>query len=165
MSYYISDHISWEEATSSQTAEEKEIENQPQPMHIKNMKRLAQRVFEPLRDWVGGAIKVTSFYRTEELCQAIGSHVKSQHCRGQAMDIDDTFKHKTNAEMFRYIYDELDYDQLIWEYGDDQNPDWIHISYVSPSQNRNQTLRAYKDKKGTTTYDFYEPTQEEQEEI
>ena len=81
------------------------------------------------------------------------------------MDIDDTFKHKTNAEMFRYIYDELDYDQLIWEYGDDQNPDWIHISYVSPSQNRNQTLRAYKDKKGTTTYDFYEPTQEEQEEI
>jgi zinc D-Ala-D-Ala carboxypeptidase len=155
MKYYISDHISWDEATSSATAKANDIDNIPNAMHVRNMKKVAQRVFEPLRDWVGGAIKVTSFYRSEALCEAIGSSRKSQHITGQAIDIDDTFGHKTNAEMFEYLKDEIDFDQLIWEFGDEENPDWLHISYVSPQQNRNQILVAYRDEDDNICYKFY----------
>ncbi len=67
------------------------------------------------------------------------------------MDLDDTFRHKTNAEMFNYIADNLNYDQIIWEFGDDENPDWVHVSYVSEDENRGRALRAYKEK-GKTKY-------------
>ena len=67
------------------------------------------------------------------------------------MDIDDTFGRMTNAEMFHFIRDNLDYDQMIWEFGDDDNPDWVHVSYVSPEQNRQRCLLAYKDN-GKTKY-------------
>jgi len=67
------------------------------------------------------------------------------------MDIDDTFGRMTNAEMYRFIKDELEFDQMIWEFGDDDNPDWVHVSYVSKEDNRNRCLKAYKDK-GKTKY-------------
>ena len=96
------------------------------------MKLVSEKVFEPLRKWVGGPIKINSFFRCYKLNKAIGGSKTSQHMSGQAMDIDDTFGCKTNAEMFNYIKDNLDFDQMIWEFGDDDNPDWVHISYVSP---------------------------------
>jgi hypothetical protein len=77
--------------------------------------------------------------------------VKSQHCEGRAIDIDDTFGYKTNAEMFEYIKNNLDFDQLIWEFGDNKNPDWVHVSYVSIDENRRRILKAYK-LNGKTTY-------------
>ena len=67
------------------------------------------------------------------------------------MDIDDTFGHKTNAEMFEYIKENLNYDQMIWEFGDDDNPDWVHVSYVSLDENRGRRLKAYKEN-GKTKY-------------
>ena len=67
------------------------------------------------------------------------------------MDIDDTFGHKTNAEMYNYIKDNLDFDQMIWEFGDDENPNWVHISYVNEIDNRNRCLLAHKEK-GKTKY-------------
>ena len=76
---------------------------------------------------------------------------KSQHCHGQAMDIDDTFGKATNAEMYHWIKEHLDFDQMIWEFGDDDNPDWVHVSYVSESDNRNRCLRAYRSN-GKTVY-------------
>jgi len=63
--------------------------------------------------------------------------------------LDDTHGFKTNAEMFNYIKDNLEYDQLIWEFGTDENPDWIHVSYVGPGKNRKRNLRASRDKKKT----------------
>ena len=115
------------------------------------MEALATHIFEPLRKWVGGPIKINSFYRSPELNKAIGGSESSQHCHGRAMDIDDTFGVKSNAEMYGFIKENLDYDQMIWEFGDDNNPDWVHVSYVSSDENRSRCLKAYKEN-GKTKY-------------
>jgi hypothetical protein len=85
------------------------------------------------------------------LNSAIGGSTSSQHCSGRALDIDDKYGYKTNAEMFKYIQCNLDYDQMIWEFGDVNNPDWVHVSYVSKDANRRRCLMAYKEK-GKTHY-------------
>ena len=113
----ISKHISDKEGVYSRTALRLDIDNIPEPYHLVNMQIIAELVFEPLREWVSGPVKINSFYRCKELNSAIGGSSRSQHCEGRAIDIDDTFGHKTNAEMFDYIKDNLDFDQLIWEFG------------------------------------------------
>ena len=115
------------------------------------MELLAEEVFEPLRIYVGGPIKINSFFRSPELNTIIGGSRTSQHCKGQAMDIDDTFGLMTNADMYYWIKENLDFDQMIWEFGDDENPAWVHVSYVSPLKNRRRCLKAYKDN-GKTKY-------------
>ena len=145
----ISDHITFKESTNSFTAKRKGIENVPDEYQITNMYILAHKVFEPLRKWVGGPIKINSFFRSIELNEAIGGSSTSQHCEGRAIDIDDTYGRKTNAEMYEYIKDNLDFDQLIWEFGDDENPDWIHVSYCSTDENRKRCLKAYKENSKT----------------
>jgi hypothetical protein len=147
----ISQHISEKEATKSITAMRLGLANTPDGNILTNMKSIAENIFEPLRKWVGGPIKINSFYRSETLNKAIGGSSKSQHCEGKAMDIDDIYGHKTNAEMFHYIKENLNFDQMIWEFGDSTNPDWVHISYVSDSVNRNRILKAVRDK-GKTKY-------------
>ena len=140
----ISEHISYKEATKSNTATRLGIDNTPGDYELTNMQTVAEKIFEPLRVFVGGPIKINSFYRCEELNKAIGGSSKSQHCEGRAIDLDDTFMHATNAEMFNYIKENLNFDQLIWEFGTSENPDWVHVSYVSEDQNRNRCLKAEK---------------------
>tara|TARA_R110002020_G_scaffold360328_1_gene572995 strand:+ start:25 stop:480 length:456 start_codon:yes stop_codon:yes gene_type:complete len=147
----ISKHISDKESVYSRTAQRLGIDNTPTQEHKDNMVKLAIEVFEPLRAYVGGPIKINSFYRSPKLNKAIGGSSRSQHCNGQAVDIDDTFGRLTNAEMYKFIKQHLDFDQMIWEFGDDNNPDWVHVSYVSPEDNRNRCLKAYKEK-GKTKY-------------
>ena len=151
----ISKHISYKEATRSITAIRLGIDNTPFEYELGNMKAVAENIFEPLRKWVGGAIKVTSFFRSTKLNKAVGGSESSQHCQGRAIDIDDVYGYKTNAEMFHYIKDNLDFDTLIWEFGTYDNPDWIHISYVSNERNRGRILKAIKDN-GKTKYLKYE---------
>tara|TARA_Y100001951_G_C11130435_1_gene177943 strand:+ start:137 stop:598 length:462 start_codon:yes stop_codon:yes gene_type:complete len=148
----ISDHITYAEAIHSQTAKRKGIDNTPNPNQIEAMKVLAEKVFEPLREWVGGPIKVNSFFRSPELNTAIGGSKTSQHCKGQAIDIDDVYGYKTNSEMYHWVKENLNFDQMIWEFGTDTQPNWIHISYVSEDNNRNRCLKAYKDDMGRTKY-------------
>jgi len=138
----ISKHVSYKEGIKSNTAMRLNIDNSPGEYHLGNMNAVALNVFEPLREWVGGPIKINSFYRSVALNKAIGGSSRSQHCEGRAMDIDDTFGYKTNAEMYEYIKENLNFDQMIWEFGTDENPDWVHISYVSEEQNRNRCLKA-----------------------
>ena len=147
----ISKHISYKEGVYSRTATRLGIKNNPNANQMKNMITIAEEVFEPLRAYVGGPIKINSFFRSPELNKAIGGSGKSQHCHGQAIDLDDTFGRCTNAEMFEFIKKHLDFDQIIWEFGDDENPDWVHVSYVSPKENRNRCLKAYKEN-GKTNY-------------
>ena len=147
----ISKHINLREAIESYTAKRKGIENIPNEYQLTNMVVLAENIFEPLREWVGGPIKVNSFFRSEELNKAIGGSNRSQHCQGRAIDIDDVYGHKTNAEMYEYIKNNLDFDQLIWEFGNDENPDWVHASYVSNDENRRRCLKAERIN-GKTTY-------------
>ena len=107
------------------------------------MQLTAWQIFEPLRAWYGKPIGISSFYRSPELNKAIGGSKTSQHMKGQAIDIDaDIFNNGTsNREIYLWIIKNLDFDQLIWEYGDDQNPAWVHVSYVSRSRNRKQILQ------------------------
>ena len=151
MTNKISKHISYKEGTYSQTALRRGLDNTPSEEQLKCMKEVAENLFEPLREWVGGPIKINSFFRGEPVNTAIGGSKYSQHMKGQAIDIDDTFRHKTNAEMYHYIKDNLDFDQMIWEFGDDKNPNWVHISWVSHRPNRKK-LTIAKRINGKTKY-------------
>jgi len=150
----ISKHISYKEAVHSNTAKRRGIENKPNEDQLYNMAKVAHNIFEPLRLYVGGAIKINSFFRSEELNKAIGGSSKSQHCQGCALDIDDIYGHKSNYQMFEYIRENLDFDQLIYGFGDAANPDWVHVSYVSSKENRNRVLRAVKNN-GKTSYQVF----------
>ena len=147
----ISKHISYKEGMHSNTALRRGLNNTPNESQLKCMGDIAEGLFEPLREWVGGPIKITSMFRGEPVNTAIGGSKNSQHMKGQALDLDDTYKYKTNAEMYHYIKDNLDFDQMIWEFGDDENPNWIHVSYVTHRENRKKLTIAYKDK-GRTKY-------------
>ena len=147
----ISKHVSYKEGTHSATATRKDLDNTPNNEQLECMKEVAEKLFEPLRRWVGGPIKINSFFRGLPLNTAIGGAKSSQHMKGQAIDIDDTFGHATNAQMYNFIKENLDFDQIIWEFGTDENPNWVHISYVSPEENRNRCLLAYK-KNGRSKY-------------
>ena len=149
----ISEHISYKEGVYSITATRLGVDNTPNDEQLTNMELVAEKVFDPLREWVGGPIKINSFFRGLPLNTAIGGSKKSQHMKGQAMDIDDNYGHATNAEMYYWIKANLDFDQMIWEFGDDDEPNWIHVSYVSKEDNRNRCLRAYKSN-GKTLYNI-----------
>jgi zinc D-Ala-D-Ala carboxypeptidase len=127
----ISKHVSYKEGVYSITALRLGLKNDPSDDHLYNMIKVSENVFEPLRTHVGGPIKINSFYRGPELNKAIGGSAKSQHCHGQAIDIDDTYGNASNAEMYNWIKANLNYDQMIWEFGTDENPNWVHVSYVS----------------------------------
>ena len=147
----ISKHISYKEATRSATALRLGIENIPNEYQLQNMEIVAKKVFEPLREAVDAPIKINSFFRCEELNKAIGGSSKSQHCQGRAIDIDDIYGHVSNAFMYYYIKDNLDFDQLIWEFGTDDSPDWVNVSYVDEDSNRKRCLKAYREN-GKTKY-------------
>jgi hypothetical protein len=138
----VSKYVSLSEVTRSNTALRKGIDNTPTLEQLDRIKELAEQVFDPLREWVGGAVKINSGYRSGALNKAIGGSSTSQHCahNGAAFDIDDTFGNATNLEMFNYI---------------DDNPDWVHVSYVSKGKNRMEVLRAKKNSVNKTYYVKY----------
>ena len=148
----ISEHITKKEATFSATALRKGIENEPGEYELQNMELIAEKVFEPLRKAVNGPIKINSFFRSEELNKAIGGSSRSQHCQGRAMDLDDTYGYMSNQDMYHYIKENLDFDQMIWEFGTKDNPSWVHVSYVDADSNRKRCLEAYKDENNKTKY-------------
>lgn len=143
----ISEHISYSEATKSQTASRCGIVNDPNVEQLDAMKLVAEKVFEPLRKAIDKPILVSSFFRCEKLNKKIGGAPGSQHSKGEAMDLDlDGF----NSELFSYIKSHLDFDQLIWEFGNVNQPDWVHVSYKKEG-NRKEVLRAVKEA-GKTIY-------------
>lgn len=134
----ISEHISYQEATMSDTAVRKNISNVPDENQLKRMKLVAENCFEPIRKEHGKPIRVTSFFRSKELNAAIGgSSSTSQHMQGEAID----FVCENMKELFEWIRRNVEFDQLIWEYGTDTSPDWIHISYTEQRPNRQEVLR------------------------
>ena len=147
----LTKHVSYKECVHSITALRLGLNIDPSDAHLQNMILLSEKIFEPLRVHVGGPIKINSFYRGPELNKAIGGSSKSQHCHGQAMDIDDTYGNASNKEMFDWIRANLDYDQMIWEFGTDLNPNWVHVSYTNPGENRKRCLKAYRED-GKTKY-------------
>ncbi len=148
----LSEHLSLAEVTRSETAKRKGISNTPTAEHLENFKLLADNVFEKIRAHFGCPIHISSGYRSKELNDAIGGSQTSQHSKGQAIDIDmDGSAHGvSNADVYNFIKDNLEYDQIIWEFGDDKNPDWVHVSYAE-GKNRKQRLKAIK-ANGKTQY-------------
>ena len=138
----ISKHLTLEELCHSEIANKLGIVNAPTPLQVENLKTLALKVYEPVREHFGLPINISSGYRIMNLNQAINGSITSQHCRGEAIDIDMKGDKLSNSQVFHWIKDNLKYDQLIWEFGDKKNPDWIHVSYCK--ENRQQTLRAVK---------------------
>ena len=147
----LSNNLTLAEVIKSNTAIRRDIDNTPTEEHLATMKVTAEKLFEPLREHVGAPVKINSFYRGPKLNKAIGGAKRSQHMSGQAMDIDDTFGHMSNADMYHWIKENLNFDQLIWEFGTDKNPNWLHVSYVNDEDNRNRCLEAYKSN-GKTKY-------------
>lgn len=146
----LSKNLALAEVMRSETAKRKGISNMPTPEHIENFKLLAENVFQPIRDHFGVPIILSSGYRSKELNTAVGGALSSQHCTGEAIDIDMDGTTVKNAEIFNFIKDNLNFDQLIWEFGTDSNPDWVHVSYESTGKQRKQILKAVKSSKGTS---------------
>lgn len=144
----ISKHITYSESIKSQQAIRLGIDNTPNSEQLEAMKLVAEKCFEPVREHFNIPIGISSFFRSEKLNSAIGGSKNSQHCKGEAIDIDaDIYGKITNKQIFEYIKNNLLFDQLIWEYGNDENPDWVHVSY-SKKGNRKQILKI--NKQGTT---------------
>jgi zinc D-Ala-D-Ala carboxypeptidase len=147
----LSTNLSLAEVTRSETAKRRGISNMPTPEHIENFKKLAINIFQPIREHFGKPIIISSGYRSAELNKAIGGSLSSQHCSGEAIDIDMDGTDITNAQIFNYIKDNLNFDQMIWEFGTDANPDWVHVSFAANRSQRKQILVAKK-VNGKTTY-------------
>jgi len=149
----LSKHLSLAEVTRSESAKRRGISNMPTPAHIENFKLLAENVFEPVRENFGKPIHISSGYRSDALNKAVGGSKTSQHCTGEAIDIDmdGSTGGVTNKMVFDYIKDNLNFDHLIWEFGTASNPDWVHVSYKSTGKQRKQVIRAVKSG-GATTY-------------
>lgn len=139
----ISEHISLAEATKSQAAIRAKIDNTPDAKQMAAMKNVAEKCFEPLRKFHGKPIAVTSFFRNAAVNKLIGGSATSQHMTGEAMDIDaDVFNNGiTNKQVFEWLKKNVEFDQLISEYGTVDKPDWIHVSYRLDGKNRKQVLR------------------------
>jgi hypothetical protein len=150
----LSEHLDLSEVIRSESAKRKGISNMPTSEHIENFKLLAEKVFQPIREHFRCPIHISSGYRSKALNDTIpGASLTSQHCQGEAIDIDmdGTPNGVTNRMVFDYIKDNLEFDQLIYEFGDKQNPDWVHVSYESSGKQRKQILRAVRTN-GKTSY-------------
>ena len=140
----ISEHITLKEATKSELAIRRNLQNTPNEQQLENMRIVANEVFEPLRKFFNVPIGISSFFRSVEVNKAIGGSSTSQHCTGEAIDIDaDIYGNLKNIDIFMFIKNNLEFDQLIWEFGNDFEPDWVHVSF-SAKKNRKQILRASK---------------------
>ena len=149
----LSKNLLLAEVTKSTTAKRLGIDNTPDEWTIQNLKQIAINVFQPLRDAFKCPIYVSSGYRSAELNTAIGGSTRSQHMEGRALDLDaDVFGGCTNSQIFNWIKENVEFDQLIWEFGDDDNPDWVHVSYVYDGINRGRCLKAVRDDKGQVEY-------------
>jgi hypothetical protein len=144
----LSAHVTLAEFQSSEAATRHGIKNEMTPSQIESAKLLCENVFEPLRIHLNTPIKISSGFRGSQLNSFIkGASKTSQHCKGEAMDI------KVGAKGFNFIKDKLDFDQLIWEFGNSEQPQWVHVSFKS-SNNRKQVLKATK-QNGKTKYSSY----------
>jgi hypothetical protein len=150
----LSENLSLAECTKSLTAKRLGINNEPDEWTTENLRQTAVNVFQPVRECLGVPIHVSSGYRSAELNKAIGGSVRSQHVEGRALDLDaDVFGGCTNSEIFECIRENVEFDQLIWEFGDQDNPDWVHVSFVYDGLNRGRCLKACRDDKGKVYYE------------
>jgi len=147
----LSTNLTLAEVTRSESAKRNGISNEPTAEHIENFKKLANKVFQPIRSNFGVPIHISSGYRSAALNKFVKGSATSQHCTGEAIDIDMDGTTISNKQIFDFIKNHLKFDQLIWEFGTDKNPDWVHVSYEASGSQRGQILKAIK-KSGKIAY-------------
>lgn len=143
----IGKYLTLEECYKSATALRLGIDNKPNQQQIIALNTLAVNVYDKCCEHFLVKIPITSAFRSKELNNAIsGSSASSQHMKGEAMDLDldNTHNGPTNVQLFHYIKDHLNFDQLIWEFGTDNRPDWVHVSYDVAGKNRKNVFKGYK---------------------
>jgi len=152
----LSTHLDLVEVTRSESAKRNNISNQPTAVHLANFKILAENIFEPIRKHFGVPIFISSGYRSIALNKFVKGSFTSQHCTGEAIDIDmdGTSSNVTNKMVFDFIKENLNFDQLIFEHGTKNDPNWVHVSYETNGKQRKQILRAIK-KGSKTIYQNY----------
>jgi len=151
----ISTHVLYSEVVHSDTAKRLGISNEPNGGQTERIKTTALKIFEPLREALKVPIYISSCFRSEALNKAMKGAKNSQHMTGEAMDLDaEKFGGTTNKEIFDYIKDHLEFDQLIWEAGTDTEPDWVHVSYTYKTPLRMQVLKM-KTVNNKKTYEPY----------
>jgi hypothetical protein len=152
----LSEHLDLSEIIRSESAKRNGLSNMPIESHIANLKLLAENIFQPIRNNFRCPIHISSGYRSIELNRVIKGSLTSQHCTGEAIDIDmdGSPNGVTNKMVFNFIKDNLEFDQLIWEFGTNENPDWVHVSYESTGKQRKQVLKAIRTN-GSTQYKTY----------
>ena len=134
----LSAHVTLAEFQVSGIATLRGIKNEMSLSQIESAKLLCENVFEPLRIHLNTPIQISSGFRSLQVNRLIGGAKTSQHTKGEAMDL------QIGAKGFNFIKDKLDFDQLIWEFGNDENPAWVHVSYSS--KNRKQVLKSNQKK-------------------
>jgi hypothetical protein len=155
----ISNNITYKEATKSRKAIERGLDNTPNEEQLSNMILVAENVFQPLREHYGWAIGITSFFRADLVNKAVGGASSSKHKKGEAIDIDadvyeQTFEDGcefTNKHIFDWIVANCDFDTIIWEYGTDEEPAWVHVTY-SAVNNRKRKLKVVRNRLGKPQY-------------
>ena len=140
----ISKYVTYAEVTKSNQATALKLANIPNATQLNNLRLVCTNVFDKVREHFGKPIGISSGFRSVELNAKIGGSKTSQHCEGKALDIDgDIFGGINNKLLFLYIKENCIFDQLIWEFGSENAPDWVHVSY-NEGKNRGQVLRALK---------------------
>ena len=140
----MSKYVTYSEVTKSNQATALKLANIPNATQLNNLRLVCSNVFDKVREHFGKPIGISSGFRSVELNAKIGGSKTSQHCEGKALDIDgDIFGGINNKELFLYIKENCIFDQLIWEFGSENAPDWVHVSF-NEGKNRGQVLRALK---------------------
>lgn len=146
----LSKNFTLQEFTKSQTALRMGIDNTPEGEHLEAAKVLFEKVVQPIREHFGPTV-LNSGYRGPKLNEAVGGSAKSQHCKGQAVDLE--VPGVPNADIAQWIVDNLDFDQVILEFYTPGIPDsgWVHVSYNPDAEQRRSILTAMKED-GKTVY-------------
>ena len=143
----LSENLSLNEVIKSNIAIRRGIDNNPTQEHLEALEDIADNIFQPIREHFKVSIGITSGYRSRKLNEAVDGSKDSQHSKGEALDLDaDMYGKITNKQIFNFIKDNLVFDQLIWEFGTDNEPNWVHVSFTTRRPNRMIILKAYKSK-------------------
>ena len=152
----LSKNLSLNEVIKSNTALRRGIDNTPTEAHLENLKYIAEKIFQPIREHFGVPIYISSGYRSKELNEAIGGSPRSFHSHGMALDLDQDGRNRgvSNADVFYYIKDNLQFTELIWEFGDETNPNWVHVA-IAPGREDEKKIKIAERVNNKTTYSIW----------